>query len=276
MRKAINQFKRTVRDIVFAAAFLTALAITYGLSKIPTHFYYVFAAAVFVGLCLWRVIKASFQSDKYVNEYGYVVLSKFNELEHRYLAKQKLGRDLKPNEIVHHINGKKADNKIRNLCVMDREKHELFHSWLSWKRRKNGSYPTFKYQYQILVEEYGGTLLANFVPEKQQHKQDRHQFIINDHKKIDNRAVVKPKADPSKKLFHDLRRERKKIADEKQVPVYLIFHNNTLSEMAETLTDTEEAMSRVIGMTPIKLKMYGAPFIAAIKKFKHQKNQTSA
>ena len=267
MRKVINQFKRTVRVIGIAAAFLTALAITYGLSKIPTHYYYTMAAIVFVGLCLWRIIKVSFQPDTYINKYGYVVLSKSNELEHRYLATQKLGRDLKPNEIVHHINGKKTDNKIDNLCVMDREKHELFHAWLSWTKRKKKSYPPFNDQKRLLVDEYGGTLLSKFVPEK---------FVIGDQKKTVGRAAVRPQLDFSKKLFHQLRRERKRIADEKQVPVYVIFHNNTLSEMADRQTDTEESMSRLVGMTPLKLKLYGASFIAVIKKFKHQKNQDSA
>ena len=130
MRKVRNQLRRFLRDLLFAAVFLTVLAMTYRFSHIPTHFYYALATVVFVGLCLWRLIK-SFKPEKYVNQYGYVVLSRQNELEHRYIAKQLLGRELKHNEVVHHINGRKTENEITNLCLMDREKHEHFHSWLS-------------------------------------------------------------------------------------------------------------------------------------------------
>ena len=276
MRKVINQLRRTVRDIFFTAAFLTALAIVYRISLIPTYFYYAFAAAVFVGLCLWRAVKNRFKPEKYINEWGYVVLTRPNDLEHRYIAKQKLDRDLKPNEVVHHINGKKIDNEIGNLCVMDSEKHELFHSWLSWKRRKTGSYPPFKYQKRILVEEYGGTLLENFVPQKQTPKQERHRFVLNDHKKIDSKAVIKPKADISKKIFDELRRERKRLADEKRVAAYVIFHDYTLHDMIDMMPDTDEAMLKIKGVSPLKLQMYGASFLPIIKKFKNAKRQNSA
>src|ERR1039457_1543372 len=84
---------------------------------------------VLLVLVVGAFFKPWFRPDKYVNSRGYVVLSEENELEHRHIAKQKLGRDLKENEIVHHINGNKTDNQIRNLCLMDREKHEHFHSW---------------------------------------------------------------------------------------------------------------------------------------------------
>jgi hypothetical protein len=37
---------------------------------------------------------------------------------HRYIMSKKLGRALKRDELVHHINGNKADNRIQNLMIV--------------------------------------------------------------------------------------------------------------------------------------------------------------
>jgi hypothetical protein len=43
--------------------------------------------------------------------------------EHRRVAEKMLGRKLKPNEIVHHIDGDKRNNKPENLKVMTQSEH---------------------------------------------------------------------------------------------------------------------------------------------------------
>jgi hypothetical protein len=47
--------------------------------------------------------------------------------EHRYLMERHLGRKLDCNELVHHINENKRDNRIENLEVISRSEHSRFH-----------------------------------------------------------------------------------------------------------------------------------------------------
>lgn len=47
--------------------------------------------------------------------------------EHRVVASQMLGRQLSRDELVHHINGDKTDNRPENLQVLQRGEHNHLH-----------------------------------------------------------------------------------------------------------------------------------------------------
>jgi hypothetical protein len=53
-------------------------------------------------------------------------------LEHIVMAARKIGRSLHDNEVVHHINVIKDDNRRENLEVMDSVEHGRMHGF---KRR---------------------------------------------------------------------------------------------------------------------------------------------
>lgn len=57
----------------------------------------------------------------YTNARGYRVYKNSGKLVHRHKAEIKLGRPLRPNEVVHHINRNKQDNRLSNLYVFSNQ-----------------------------------------------------------------------------------------------------------------------------------------------------------
>jgi len=64
--------------------------------------------------------------------------------EHRLVMEKKLGRFLNPNEIVHHINGNKLDNRIENLVLTTRSEHPGEHAPIYDLVKKAGEKPCSK------------------------------------------------------------------------------------------------------------------------------------
>lgn len=79
---------------------------------------------------MWKIEKIVSKGD-----YQYAVVKEHPNktknnyvLLHRVIVENHLGRLLNSDEVVHHINGDKRDNRIENLQVMTNVEHALLHS----------------------------------------------------------------------------------------------------------------------------------------------------
>jgi ATP-dependent DNA helicase RecQ len=69
---------------------------------------------------------------------------------------------------------------------------------------------------------------------------------------------------PTDPLFEALREARRQIAAEAGVPPYVVFHDSTLREIAETKPLSLNELGRVQGVGAVKLQRYGEAMLAAI------------
>ena len=68
-----------------------------------------------------------------------------------------------------------------------------------------------------------------------------------------------------------MRKLRKDIAQEENKPAYIVFHDATLKELAETQPTTAEQMMRVGGIGQKKFEQYGALFLGKILEYLEKK-----
>lgn len=72
-------------------------------------------------------------------------------------------------------------------------------------------------------------------------------------------------------LFNRLRSVRKRLADEKNVPPYVIFSDATLKEMSAKIPESRVAFSEIKGVGAQKLETYAEVFLNTIKSFQEDK-----
>lgn len=76
------------------------------------------------------------KGGRYVDADGYIMVMAKNHPrsrngyvpEHRLKIEKKIGRYLGSDEIVHHKNEKKGDNRLRNLVLMKKLDHDRHHT----------------------------------------------------------------------------------------------------------------------------------------------------
>ncbi len=67
-------------------------------------------------------------AQTYIDERGYRRFSDSGKLVHRWVAEKQLGRKLETEEVVHHNNRNKSDNRAQNLTVFaNQDEHQAEH-----------------------------------------------------------------------------------------------------------------------------------------------------
>ncbi len=77
-------------------------------------------------------------------------------------------------------------------------------------------------------------------------------------------------------LFEILKKLRKKVADSKGLPPYVIFQDPSLEEMATTYPTSKEGMAQVNGVGIGKVNKFGIPFIKVIEEYVKENNIMTA
>lgn len=84
-----------------------------------------------------------------VGENGYRVFVRgtrddnVRKYEHRMVMEQFIGRELTKDEYVHHIDGNKLNNDIKNLQIITKIEHSRFHALKrGFGKDRKGKYPT--------------------------------------------------------------------------------------------------------------------------------------
>ena len=79
---------------------------------------------------------------KHVAGYATVLVDGKYELEHRLVMAEAIGRPLREDEVVHHVNGDRSDNRLENLMLFPNQSAHLRHhaelaraSGTTWGRR---------------------------------------------------------------------------------------------------------------------------------------------
>lgn len=84
----------------------------------------------------------------------------------------------------------------------------------------------------------------------------------------DEKISEKENIEFDKELFEVLRKLRKEIADENNIPPFIVFADTSLKQMAAFKPSTEEDMFKISGVGNFKMEKYGDRFLEAIINYK--------
>ncbi len=75
-----------------------------------------------------------------------------------------------------------------------------------------------------------------------------------------------PPAEGDEALYLALKALRKRLADAKNIPAYVVFSDTTLQQMVQFKPGTEAELMAISGVGPKKLVQYGEAFLALLRE----------
>ncbi|MEM1370234.1 MAG: DNA helicase RecQ [Cyanobacteria bacterium P01_H01_bin.15] len=118
----------------------------------------------------------------------------------------------------------------------------------------------------LLRETTDGYRVLKFTTESLLVLKGNHQVMVAMPQQPRREQTEKSVLDAaSEELFEILRQLRKQLADDQNVPPYVVFANNSLREMATRKPQNLGEFSRIPGVGAHKLRQYGERFLAEIQ-----------
>ena len=113
---------------------------------------------------------------------------------------------------------------------------------------------------------------AGLIGTKDRKKKSRRFEAVSRPRKVFDAGIYEPvrkvpeqtEALPDPGLFERLRTLRKRLADERKVPAFVVFSDRSLQDMADRKPRTRDEFLNVHGVGQKKLEEYGDPFLAEI------------
>lgn len=75
------------------------------------------------------------------------------------------------------------------------------------------------------------------------------------------------------KVFEEFKTLRREIANENEVPAYVIFGDKTLKELSQKLPITKEEFLEINGVGKVRFEKYGNAFLLACQKIKEENKE---
>ena len=133
-------------------------------------------------------------------------------------------------------------------------------------------FPTSEASFRVMpsvgpakAEKYGDLFLPIIRDHCEKHGTD---LVENRTKGLNTQAPTSEELDAhAPELFERLREKRKTVADEEEVPVFVVFHNKTLREMATSFPRTREAFAQIHGVGPARVEKYADDFLPIIRAY---------